>query len=1046
MDGHNLLLLVVIGMLSFVLSFYGSAVGLVLGHLRLPLLIYCLPSTAAGMATSLITSALGALTGTVGHARDGRLSFRLLILMGIPSIIGAALGGVLLVKIDSAWARLVLGVFLVGTGANLVLAKAPENYRSAVLKKTQALLEIVIGLALGVLSSLTGLMLGSLRLPFLIRCLKVDPRVAVGTNMAIGCITAGAGAAALWQNGRNFFLLPILIIAPPTILGGYLGARCTGRFRKEALQRLVGATIVLTGLGMTCEGIWKTLPRRSIAPEIHEVALRPVSFEDRPIDYNRDIRPILSNHCYACHGPDSKKRKAGLRLDRREDAIAELRSGSHAIVAGDRSSSELILRLKTSEDGARMPPAKTGKRLSAAEIELLGKWIDQGAPWAAHWAYQTPIRPKLPHVSARDWARNEIDLFVLERLEKEGVEPAAEADPVTLLRRLSFDLTGLPPTLAEVDAFLADQSPNAYEKVVDRLLSSPHYGERMAQSWLDLARYADTNGYRLDNHRDMWPYRDWVIAAFNQNMPFDRFTIAQLAGDLLPEATLSERIATGFHRNTMVNYGNGSDPEEYRTKAVMDRVNTTATVWLGTTLACAQCHNHKYDPFTQEDYYRFFAFFNNVPEKGLDGNKSNPVPVIPAPAPEQMRRLAAIRCRLTEIELSREADRDYDRLKRAEADLLEAIPMAMVMEEMPQPRKAHVLLGGDYQRKAAAVTANVPVALPPLLREMPNRLGLAHWLVHPSNPLTARVTVNRFWQMYFGAGLVKTSDDFGFQGEMPSHPELLDWLATEFIAHKWDIKAVQKLIVMSATYRQSSTLRPLVERNSFHSTDLAARDPLNRLLARGPRSRLDAEMIRDNALAVSGLLCRTIGGPSVRPYQPAGLWEQVAVGGNYTSQTYVQDHGTDLFRRGLYTYWKRALPYPAQAIFDAPTREVCAVERPRTNTPLQALVLLNDPTFVEAARALAERVLNNDARTSAQRLTFAFRLCTNRVPSTQELEILARVLDQQMLKYREDKEAARALIQVGESKPARSFDTGELAAWTAVANMLLNLDETISKG
>jgi hypothetical protein len=563
------------------------------------------------------------------------------------------------------------------------------------------------------------------------------------------------------------------------------------------------------------------------------------------VDYNREIRPILSDACYTCHGPDRRNRKAAFRLDRRDDALEELRSGKLAIVPGDRSKSELWRRLSAKK--GRMPPPGSGKQLTPAQVELLGKWIDQGARWDAHWAYTPPRRPRLPAVADRSWPRNAIDYFVLHRLEKEGLRPSPEADRATLIRRLSFDLTGLPPTPTEVDAFLADRRPGAYERLVDRLLASPHYGERMAQPWLDLARYADTNGYRLDNHRDVWLWREWVIQAYNRNMPFDQFTVEQLAGDLLPRATLGQRVATGFHRNTMVNFGNGSDPKEYLAKAVMDRVATTSTVWMGTTLGCAQCHDHKYDPFTQKDFYRLYAFFNNVPEKGLDGEKDNPVPSLRVPSAAQARELARLR---------RQRDR------KAEAALLKAIPSTLVMEEMARPRVTRIMLRGDYLNEGEVVTPGVPAALPPLSARLPaNRLGLARWLTDPAHPLTGRVAVNRLWQLHFGAGVVRTADDFGAQGEPPTHPELLDWLATEFTSRGWDVKAVQKLIVLSATYRQASHL----------SERLREIDPQNRLLARGARFRLDAEMIRDNALAVSGLLRRRIGGPSVRPYQPPGL-------------------------------------------------------------------------------------------------------------------------------------------------------------------------------
>jgi len=1091
MDAQGFFILAAIAVVSFALSFYGAAVGLILGHLRLPLLMYYLPSAIAGMATNLVISGLGALSGAIRHLREGRVSFSLLFLMGIPSIVGAMAGARLILHANAAWARLFVGGFLMVSGMNLVLVKISEGPGAAAIRKIRIVGEVFFGLVIGFLSSFTGLMLGTLRLPVIIRFLKADPRVAVGTNMALGCVTAFAGAASMRHEGDNLFLL---VIAPPTILGGYLGARFTGRFKKQSLQRLVGATIALTGLVMAVEGLYQTLPGRNSGPDLQAQLLidhssffiekgkengneqmkneplaikfenktnyvgavpasftnydpRPSSVVSRPsdIDFNRAIRPILSNNCYSCHGPDSAKRKAHLRLDRPEDALAALRSGGFAIVPGERHKSELFLRISAADD-ARMPPPKTGKKLTAADIELLGRWIDEGAQWQPHWAYLAPKKPVLPQVANQAWPRNEIDRFILDRLEREGMQPSPEADRPTLLRRLSFDLTGLPPTLDEVDEFVNDHSPQAYEKVVERLFHSPHFGERMAQHWLDLARYADTNGYRLDNHRDMWQFRDWVIDAFNRNMPYDRFTVEQLAGDLLPDATPAQKIASGFHRNTMVNFGNGSDPKEYLAKAVMDRVSTTATVWLGTTMACAQCHDHKYDPITQKDFYRLYAFFNNSAEKGLDGEKDNPIPVLLTPLPVHQAQIANCLVQIADLN-------SIGNLQAAFCNLaltLKTIPSAMVMEELPQPRVTHILIGGDYLNPGERVSAGVPTHLAAWCEDFPaNRLGLARWLTQPGHPLTARVTVNRFWQMLFGAGLVKTSDDFGSQGEPPSHPELLDWLADEFAAN-WDVKAILKRMVLSATYRQSSKM----------TKERRDRDPHNRLLARGPRQRLDAEMIRDLALASSGLLDHRIGGPSVRPYQPSGLWEQVALGGNYSSQTYVQSSGADLYRRGIYVYWKRSLPYPALATFDASNREACTAQRPRTNTPLQALVLLNDPTYIEAARVLADRTLNEAGPDLTERLIYAFRLCTGRKPSSQELDILTRVYHEQISNFLQNRDAARELVSIGEWKTyqvRRVFSNPsflakeylphplELAAWTAVGNLLLNLDETISK-
>jgi len=1020
------------------------------------------------------------------------------------------------------------------------------------------------------------------------------------------------------------------------------------------------------------------------------IAPEGVSAAEKPVDFNRDVRPILANHCYACHGPDQARRQAGLRLDQQAAATAALESGDgFAIVPGKSAESRLITRITASDD-TQMPPKDEGKPLKPADIATLKNWIDQGAAWKGHWSYLKVERPALPSVTNRGWVRNPIDWFILQRLEQEGLQPAPEADPTALIRRLSFDLTGLPPTLAEIDAFLADRSPDAYEKVVDRLLASPRYGERMAQKWLDLARYADTNGYHIDNHRDMWRYRQWVIDAFNRNQPFDQFTTEQLAGDLLPNPTLEQQVASGFHRNVMVNFEGGADPDEYLTKYIVDRVTTTATVFLGSTLACTECHDHKYDPFTQREFYQLYAYFNNVPEQGLDGQKENPKPSIRVPSVEQAAERDALTrkrdtlesevqaalakvtieplkaplplaaqprelvwvddelpagatvdgndksdswrwvtspqpvlngrrasqrtakglaqqlftgpreplvigegdklvahvlidpanppqeillqfndggswehraywgenridwgsdrsparlymgplpaaggwvrlevdaaavnlqpgaivdgCSCTQFDgtvfwdrlglvtrspqgavlvehqetweqyerpraarlpegvraallveagkrdpQQAKAVRDYfaryhhgpsratfapleaklAELSNAISKLEQSFAPTMVMQEMPKPRETFVLVRGDFRSKGDPVTPGVPASLSPMPPGAPaNRLGLARWLVDRDHPLVSRVTVNRYWQQYFGTGIVKTSEDFGTQGEWPSHPELLDWLASRFMDSGWDVKALQKLIVMSATYRQSANVDP----------DKLKHDPYNRLLARGPRFRLDAEAIRDNALAVSGLLDDRIGGPSVSPYQPPGLWEEVGFGGGFSSQSYTQSHGRDLYRRGIYTYWKRAMPYPPLVTFDAPNREVCTDNRARTNTPLQALVLLNDPAYVEAARGLGQRIMSEGGDTVEARLQFAFRLCTARPAAPRELEVLRRVFDEQLARFKIDGAAATRLLSIGESPRAAQFDSAELAAWTAVGNVLLNLDETICKG
>ncbi len=1034
------------------------------------------------------------------------------------------------------------------------------------------------------------------------------------------------------------------------------------------------------------------------------------SASNKPVDFNRDIRPILSDNCFTCHGPDDKTRMAGLRLDLKTGACAS----QGVIGPGNASKSRLYQRIAAKEPTRRMPPAESGHKLSESQIETIRLWIDEGAKWEEHWAYIAPRRPALPKVKTRGWIRNPIDQFILARLEKEKLAPSPEADKVTLLRRLHFDLTGLPPTLTEVDAFLADRSPDAYEKVVERLLASPHYGERLAMSWLDLARYADTHGYHIDSHRDMWAWRDWVIRAFNENKPYDQFTIEQLAGDLLPNATTEQKLASGFNRNHMINFEGGAIPEEYQVEYVVDRVETTANTWMAMTLGCARCHSHKYDPVTQKEFYQFFAFFNTVAEQGLDGNTGNANPLLTLPTAEQRARLDTLNvaikvkesaladekvkplqnewekvfrvkttdslkqglaahyelddtfndisgheqparkvrgdpsfgggnigkavsfdgdsqvnfgnvarlkpngpfslavwvkgagnqplhilqkienasnrrgfellfedfsligiqrwaARLTLNFSSGKADhtmrirtkerlpmggwhhialnfdgsnkaagvnlyvngklqavdivqdtltgatetdadlqvgslelgkpfkgqlddlriyhrllntdevnqlaiqapiqaillrffgkrstensarvRDYfltyaapdamrneylelKELKKQRDELNKQIPTTMVMGEMEKPRETFILGRGDYRNKTDKVRAGVPAILPPLPSwTARNRLTLAKWLVDPANPLTARVTVNRFWQMIFGHGIVKTSEDFGSQGEPPVHPELLDWLASELMQTGWNIKTMLRTIVTSATYRQSSKVTPA----------LLERDPENRLLARGARFRLPAEMVRDNALTVSGLLNEKIGGASVFPYQPKGLWEEMAFGDGFSAQEYKQSTGTDLYRRSMYTFWKRTVPPAAMATFDAPDREKCTVRRSLTNTPLQALVLMNDPTYIEAARKLAERVLLEGGNETTSRIRYAFRLATSRKPSIKELTILNELLIEQLKHFRDDQKAAKELLSSGESKPIAKLETSELAAWTIVTSAILNLDETITR-
>lgn len=985
-----------------------------------------------------------------------------------------------------------------------------------------------------------------------------------------------------------------------------------------------------------------------------------------PVEFNRDIRPILSDKCFFCHGPDQTNRKSKARFDTEAGAKQDL-GGRFAVVPGDPARSTLYQRITTANKGLRMPPVHTGRTLTEEEVGLLKRWIEEGAPWQKHWSFIPPRRDELPKVKRTEWLRNPIDHFVLARLEKEGLQPAPEASKATLLRRVSLDLTGIPPSPGELAAFLSDTSDKAYERAVDRLLSSPRYGERMAARWLDAARYADTNGYQTDAERFMWRWRDWVIEAFNTNMPFDRFTVEQLAGDLLPNPTRDQVIATGFNRNHRGNGEGGSIAAEFAVEYVVDRVETTSTVWLGLTMGCTRCHDHKYDPFTQKDFYSLYAFFNNIPEKGKVFKYGNSPPLIPAPTRDQETRLAEIESKLsvaeraferlkeereraqreweamapatdwtlrtfllhqypggsfdggnftaagnvapygfynrfslatwvkprkgtgalvtrakdieeeagyglylkdgkvqanfivrwlddclrveteeaiplnewTHVAMSYDGTRVADGVKiylngkparlryivddlnqnfqvkeplrlgggngqrfdgelqdvrvynevltpreaaaiplktplaklarkpaanrtQAEKDKLEwafleefgpehirkawrelrdarrvralfldNVPTVMVMQELPYVRDTHLLIRGAYDRPGDKVTRALPAALPPLPAGAPlNRLGLAQWVVSKDNPLTARVTVNRFWQMFFGTGIVKTVEDFGSQGEWPVHPELLDWLATEFMGNGWDVKALLKTIVTSAAYRQSSRTTP----------ELLAKDPENRLLARGPRFRMAPEMIRDHALASSGLLVEKLGGPSVKPYQPAGLWKELSGGADYQ-----RDSGEKLYRRSMYTFWKRAVPPPGLMTFDSAGREACTVRETRTNTPLQALTLMNDETYLEAARKMAERMMREGGAAPAERVKYGFLLGTSRVPAGREVDVLTASYHRNLDRFQTDKAAAEKFLASGESRRDASLPVSELAAYTAVASVILNLDEAVTK-
>ena len=824
--------------------------------------------------------------------------------------------------------------------------------------------------------------------------------------------------------------------------------------------------------------------------------------EPQRVNFTRDIRPILSDACYECHGPSAKDRKAELRLDIRAEALAA-RDGNPAIVAGDPLASALVQRISSTDAEERMPPADATRQLTAEEIRKIRAWIEQGVDWENLWSLTPVEKTALPAVTKTEWPRNGLDYFVLQRLEGSGLQPSPEADRETLIRRLTLDLTGLPPTLEEIDAFLGDTNPDAYEKLVERLLASPHYGERMSLEWLDAARFADTHGYHVDSQREMWRWRDWVINAFNRNMPFDRFTVEQLAGDLLPEPTESSRIASGFNRNHGINFEGGAFAEEFRVEYVVDRVHTTATVFMGLTMKCARCHDHKFDPISQRDYYRFFALFNSVPERGIDGHKGNAVPLMRFPSADQKARLAELNevfsqqekalnahseaaresakawatARRTELLSAKPPEKELavdtilrtveqDRTKKQTDKLHDfflknidktyqdlatakkkaarkrdnfetSISSAMVMRDSSKMRPTYLLERGLFDQHGEEVSAGLPEALPDLPADAPkNRLGLARWLVAADHPLTARVTVNRFWQSIFGTGIVKTAENFGSQGDLPSHPRLLDWLAAQFVQAGWNVKDFHRLLVTSATYRQSSRVSP----------ELLQRDPENRLLARGPRFRLPAETIRDSALATSGLLVGTIGGPSVRPYQPEGLWEEVSFGiKTYGAQEYEQDHGEALYRRSMYTFWKRSCPPPSLATFDAPDREICTVRRERTNTPLQALVLLNDPIYVEAARSLAERVMREGGDSNSERAAHAFRMVTGRRPTAAEAAVLLEELQERLIEFKQDRDAATRLLAIGESKADASLEVRELAAWTMVARLILNLDEAITK-
>ena len=831
------------------------------------------------------------------------------------------------------------------------------------------------------------------------------------------------------------------------------------------------------------------------------------------VDFARDIQPLLSDNCFACHGPDAKQRKADLRLDTRDGALADL-DGVSAVVPGKPSESELVARITTDDEADLMPPPDSGKQLDAAQKALLQRWIADGAEYDLHWAYKPVARPTPPRVKNGSFVLNDIDRFVLATLQGKGHEPSRESDRRTLIRRLSFDLTGLPPTWEQVRSFVADPSPHAVGKLVDRLLASPQYGERMAVFWLDLVRYADTMGYHSDNEQTKPLYREYVIDAFNNNLPFDQFTREQLAGDQLPGSTRRQLIASGYNRLNMTTREGGSQPKEYIAIYLGDRVRNVSGVWMATTLGCTECHDHKFDPFTSRDFYSLGAFFSDLEETPVGPQKYTPLPTTeqqtkvdklkkqipvleamlnnqtpalddalasweseqteriesepsieaeangavpavsagkliadPAAPPkkigeilavplakrsaEQKKTLAAhYRTFAPELAAARKELVDLkERIKRLE----KAFPTSLVSVRLGKPRTVRILPRGNWQDESGPeVQPNVPARLKFADAEsLTKRSDLADWVVSKDNPLTARVMVNRLWALCFGRGLAMPLDDFGAQGTPPTHPELLDWLAADLMDHGWDIKRTMKLLVTSGTYRQSS----------IADAKTLAADPLNKWLARQGRWRLDAEMVRDNALAVSGLLAKPIGGASVKPYQPVGYWKHL----NFPKRKWAPDSGVSQYRRGLYTFWCRTFLHPSMLAFDAPTREGCVAERTRSNTPQQALVLLNDPTYVEASRVFAERILKHGGDTDGERLAWAFERILSREPSTGELDILLRLVSERAAYFAANAGAAKAAATAGEWPPSMALKPERVAAWAAVSRAILNLYETTSR-
>ena len=730
---------------------------------------------------------------------------------------------------------------------------------------------------------------------------------------------------------------------------------------------------------------------------------------EEKLSFSRDVRPILSDNCFQCHGPDPEQREADLRLDNLEGL-------SSVVEAGDLENSELYRRLVSTDPEVVMPPPSSKKSIVESQRAKIKTWIQQGAKWERHWAFQPIKRPMLPTVADRKWVVNPIDLFVLKQLESKSIQPSPQADSQTLLRRVYLDLLGIVPPPDESNALKStsyNDSAQSHEQLVERLLANPHFGERWGRHWLDQARYADSDGYAIDGARIMWPYRDWVIKAINADMPFDQFTREQLAGDLLENPTTEQLIASGFHRNTLVNQEGGSDPEQFRNEAVVDRVNTTGAVWLGLTVGCAQCHTHKYDPISQKEYYQLFAYFNSAEDR----NSHSPrIRVIPPQHKEEQDLLR----NLVEV-----ANKSGDEAKRKEAkkrltDFEKRFPEAMVMRELEKPRETFVHIRGDFLRHGEKVRPDVPTILSSSPNEGGSRLEFANWLTSPENPLTARVTVNRIWMHYFGKGLVETENDFGIQGNLPSHPKLLDWLAAELIAQDWSLKSIHRLILNSATYRQSSTARE----------DLRQIDAANRLLARQSRLRVTSEVLRDLALSASGSLNARIGGPSVYPPQPAGVYAFTQNRKNWKTSP-----GADRFRRGMYTFFYRSAPHPFLSTFDTPNFQTTCTKRLRSNTPLQALTMANDQAVMDAAIAFAERL---QSIPKSQKLSFAFRCALGREPTEFESSRLKTLLEQQRAEFLADADAAKTIAG---NRPNEI----ETASWVAVCRVLLNLDEFVTR-